>query len=399
MRKILLLIIFSLAVNYFVSAQENYNDPVVSEAEKNSAQNFISSVDEIVIKLKDSSVGKASEMFTSLTTLLICIGAVIIIVIKTMKAMHKGEVIDINSLILPFIFALVVFAYKPLTKSVDWCIQGFDGIMAEMSYSTLEEVEQNREKKEQILKKINDKIDEREGKPGSNAFIRFFQKQINKLVKWKDSLVSITLSCLLFCASFITRILGATLNLILYTLGPVIIALSAIPVFSDGWKNWISKYIWVQLFTPVARVISWVLQCIENLVLQQDITRCQNILDNFEKYGGISMDTNFSGGVAYTGFMIVGIVLFMAVPSIASWIINTSGGGIMTAMNAMGTTMMQQSLMGGSKALGTGSSVVSGAGAMLGRMGGKTELGQKVLSTTEKIAQKLRDKGILKDKI
>ena len=92
--------------------------------------------------------------------------------------------------------------------------------------------------------------------------------------------------------------------------------MSAIPIFSDGWKNWLSKYIWVQLFTPVARVISWVLQCIENLVLQQDIVRCQNILDNFEQYGGISVDSNFSGGVAYTGFMAVGIILYMAVPSI-----------------------------------------------------------------------------------
>ena len=104
----------------------------------------------------------------------------------------------------------------------------------------------------------------------------------------------------------------------------------------------------------MARVISWVLQCIENLVLQQDIVRCQNILDNFEQYGGISVDSNFSGGVAYTGFMAVGIILYMAVPSIASWIINTSGGGIMTVMNAMGTMMMQQGLTGGSKALGAG---------------------------------------------
>ena len=149
----------------------------------------------------------------------------------------------------------------------------------------------------------------------------------------------------------------------------------------------------------MARVISWVLQCIENLVLQQDIVRCQNILDNFEQYGGISVDSNFSGGVAYTGFMAVGIILYMAVPSIASWIINTSGGGIMTVMNAMGTMMMQQGLTGGSKALGAGGDAISGMGGMAGRMAGKTAAGQAIITGTEKIAQKLRDIGILKDKI
>lgn len=402
MKKIFLLIIFILTTTCFISAQENYTDstnPVVSEQEKSNAQNFIGSVDEIVRELKNSSVGKASDMFASFTTLLICIGAVIIIITKTMKAMHKGEVIDLNSILLPFILALVVSAYKPLTHSVDWCVQGFDAIMAGMSYSTLDEIEIKREKKEMILKEINKKIDALKGQPGSNAIIRFFQKQVNNLVKWKDQLVSTMLSTLLFCASFITRILGATLNLILYTLGPIVIAMSAIPIFSDGWKNWLSKYIWVQLFTPVARVISWVLQCIENLVLQQDIVRCQNILDNFEQYGGISVDSNFSGGVAYTGFMAVGIILYMAVPSIASWIINTSGGGIMTAMNAMGTMMMQQGLTGGSKALGAGGDAISGMGGMAGRMAGKTAAGQAIITGTEKIAQKLRDVGILKDKI
>ena len=149
MKKIFLLIIFILTTTCFISAQENYTDstnPVVSEQEKSNAQNFIGSVDKIVRELKNSSVGKASDMFASFTTLLICIGAVIIIITKTMKAMHKGEVIDLNSILLPFILALVVSAYKPLTHSVDWCVQGFDAIMAGMSYSTLDEIEIKREK-------------------------------------------------------------------------------------------------------------------------------------------------------------------------------------------------------------------------------------------------------------
>ena len=71
----------------------------------------------------------------------------------------------------------------------------------------------------------------------------------------------------------------------------------------------------------------------------------------------------------------------------------------MTVMNAMGTMMMQQGLTGGSKALGAGGDAISGMGGMAGRMAGKTAAGQAIITGTEKIAQKLRDIGILKDKI
>ena len=62
-------------------------------------------------------------------------------------------------------------------------------------------------------------------------------------------------------------------------------------------------------------------------------------------------------GTTYIGFMIVGAMLYLSVPSIASWVVNTSGGGVMTGVNAMGAAIAGKASKAGKEAVAEGASI------------------------------------------
>lgn len=340
----------------------NANDKLLSEQQEKESSELVYNIQKIVDKLKEGKIGKASEVFVSLTTLLIVLGAVISIACTTIKAAQKGEIIDLDTLLKPIIIAAVICSYQPLTIGIDWCINVFDGLIVELGDDSLEQIQIKREEKWNILRDIAQKkvemiendVEEDGGfwQPLLDA-ISAILESFNTFKTW---VLHQSLMLFSFCAVFLTRLLGATLGIIFYVIGPICVAMSAIPIFKDNWQNWLSKYIWVSLFAPLCRLISWILQEVEVAVLDSDISRLSHVLNNMEATGGNlgSIGEGFMEGTVYLGFMVAGSVLFLAVPSISSWIVNTSGGGIMTAMNAAGSYLGAKAMKGGKTGLAGG---------------------------------------------
>lgn len=359
---ILLSIISCLFCPEIKAQVANAGDKLLSEQQEKESSELVYNIQKIVDKLKEGKIGKASDVFVSLTTLLIVLGAVISITYSTIVAAQKGEVISLEVILKPIIIAAVLCSYQPLTKGVDWCINVFDGLIVELGDDSLETIKEKRDEKWNILKEIAQKkvemMDNNVEEDGGfwQPVLDALSAVLESLNQFKTWVVHQSIMLLSFCAVFLTRLLGATLGIIFYIIGPICIAMSAIPIFKDNWKNWLSKYIWVSLFAPICRLISWVLQEVEVAVLESDISRLTHILNNMEATGGNlgSIGEGFMEGTAYLGFMVVGAILYIAVPSIASWIVNTSGGGIMTAMNAAGSYLGTKAMKGGKTGLAGG---------------------------------------------
>ena len=137
---------------------------------------------------------------------------------------------------------------------------------------------------------------------------------------------------------------------VLAILGPIAFALSVWDGFQSTLTQWICRYIQVYLWLPVSDMFSTILAKIQVLMLQNDIEALQN-------------DPNFSieasNGV-YIVFLIIGIIGYFTIPTVAGWIIK-AGGGIGNYNRNVNTA----GSLGGSIAGATAGNVAGRAGRLI----------------------------------
>ena len=115
---------------------------------------------------------------------------------------------------------------------------------------------------------------------------------------------------------------------VLSILGPLSFALSVYDGFHATLTSWIARYISVYLWLPIADLFSAVLAKIQTLMLEADIAALQDPAYIPEEGGGI-----------YIVFLIIGIIGYFSIPTVAEWVIQSGGGasGAMGGINKAGS--------------------------------------------------------------
>tara|TARA_B100000953_G_scaffold81749_1_gene66687 strand:- start:1900 stop:3114 length:1215 start_codon:yes stop_codon:yes gene_type:complete len=105
--------------------------------------------------------------------------------------------------------------------------------------------------------------------------------------------------------------------IVLAILGPLVFGIAVFDGFQHTLTVWIARYINIFLWLPVANIFGSIIGKIQEKMLEMDIAQVQD-------YG----DTFFSRtDMAYLVFMIIGIVGYFTVPSVANYIVHAGGGG------------------------------------------------------------------------
>ena len=104
---------------------------------------------------------------------------------------------------------------------------------------------------------------------------------------------------------------------VLSILGPVAFAFSVWDGFQSTLGQWFTRYISVYLWLPVSDLFSTLLAKLQVLMLQNDIQELQNNPD-------YSIDNSNS---VYIIFMLIGIIGYFTVPTVAGWIVQAGGAG------------------------------------------------------------------------
>jgi conjugative transposon TraJ protein len=138
---------------------------------------------------------------------------------------------------------------------------------------------------------------------------------------------------------------------VLAMLGPIAFAISVYDGFQSTLTQWIARYISVYLWLPVSDLFSSILARIQVLMLTKDIEQLQN--PNFIPDGSNSV---------YVVFMIIGIIGYFTIPTVAGWIIQAGGMGNYTRNVGMAATK---------GAAFTGGLAGSAVGNVAGRLMGK----------------------------
>jgi conjugative transposon TraJ protein len=111
---------------------------------------------------------------------------------------------------------------------------------------------------------------------------------------------------------------------VLAILGPIAFAISVYDGFQATMTQWITRYVAVYFWLPVSDLFSCILARIQVLTLQRDIAE-------------LASNPHFSldaSNTTYIIFMLIGIVGYFTVPTVANWIIASSGiGGFTRNLN------------------------------------------------------------------
>lgn len=137
----------------------------------------------------------------------------------------------------------------------------------------------------------------------------------NSVKEWMSEVLRVLYEAAALCINTLR-----TFNLIvLAILGPLVFGIAVFDGFQHTLTVWIARYINIFLWLPVANIFGSIIGKIQEKMLQLDISQVQT-----------SGDTFFSStDVAYLVFMIIGIIGYFTVPSVANYIVNAGGGGAM----------------------------------------------------------------------
>ena len=115
--------------------------------------------------------------------------------------------------------------------------------------------------------------------------------------------------------SLMIDVLRTFFLIVLAILGPLAFGIAVYDGFQSTLTGWLCRYIQVYLWLPIADLFSCILARIQELSIAHDIEQMQTD-------PGFSLDT--SDGV-YLIVMIIGIIGYFCVPTVAGWVIQAGG--------------------------------------------------------------------------
>ncbi|EHQ24774.1 conjugative transposon protein TraJ [Mucilaginibacter paludis] len=166
----------------------------------------------------------------------------------------------------------------------------------------------------------------------------------NSVKQWMSEVLQVLYEAAALCINTIRTFY----LIILAILGPIVFGLAVFDGFQHTLTVWLAKYINVFLWLPVANIFGAIIGKVQENMLKLDINQVQNAGDTFFS----STDT------AYLIFLIIGIIGYFTVPSVANYIVNAGGGnGLLQKVNSMVSSTTQSVMSAGA----SGSSMVADA--------------------------------------
>lgn len=172
----------------------------------------------------------------------------------------------------------------------------------------------------------------------------------NSIKQWMSEVLKVVFQAAALCINTLR-----TFNLVVLSiLGPFVFGIAVFDGFQHTLTTWIARYINTFLWLPVANIFGSIIGRIQEKMLAMDIGQISENSDTFFS----STDT------AYLVFMIIAIVGYFTVPTVAGYIVNAGGGG---AMVQKVTQLLSTSTTGVASAAGSMASKGMGSVVQAGR--------------------------------
>ncbi|MDM1506939.1 conjugative transposon protein TraJ [Myroides odoratimimus] len=262
------------------------------------------------------------------------LGALFYIGIKVWQALARAEPIDVYPMLRPFALGICIMFFPTLVLGtlntvLSPVVKGTHQIL-ETQVIDLTSLQKQKDilEKEAMLRNpeaaylISDeafdkKLDELGWSPSDLAtmtgmYLEKWQYDFQKNLR--DAFREI-LEMIFQASALIIDTIRTFFLIVLSILGPIAFAISIWSGFESTLLQWLTRYISVYLWLPVADLFSAMLARIQSLILERDML--------------LLSDPSFipdTSNTIYVIFMIIGIVGYFTIPTVTSWIIQASGG-------------------------------------------------------------------------
>ena len=299
------------------------------------------------------------------------LGALFYVASRVWQSLARAEQIDVYPLLRPFAIGLCIMFFptivlgtingvlSPVVQGTNQMLQTqtFDMVGYQKQKDKLEydAAMKNPETAYLVSNEEFDKqLDELGWSPGDLATMTgmYIERGMYSMKKSIRDFFRELLEILFQAASLVIDTIRTFFLIVLAILGPIAFAISVWDGFQSTMTQWITRYVSVYLWLPVSDLFSTILAKIQVLMLQNDISQLQN-------NPNYSIDAS---NTVYIIFLIIGIIGYFTIPTVAGWIIQAGGMGNY-GRNVSNTAGKAGSIAGGAVGAATGNV----AGRLLGK--------------------------------
>lgn len=301
------------------------------------------------------------------TSSIAAIGATLYIGMRILGHLARAESVDVFPLFRPFVLGFLALNFGIVTGLLDAMVKPIEVVtqnMIDIQTNRIRQIEELRAQKiQERLNQLDKKIDETSywsaGEMGhllAEKFRIYFDEGLNAFLKN-------ILYALFLAARLVILTTRAFFIIILTIVGPLTFAAGIFTGFQDSHMMWMARYLQISLWFPLANILGTIVTYLQGKVLSiQYLELVNNIPDEAS-----------SGELMYLVFMIIATLAYLTIPTIASYIISSSGvGSALQRMTNMSTAMV----MGSMPAAGfVGQAGLTAGGAIAGAVGGMAVAG------------------------
>lgn len=262
------------------------------------------------------------------------LGALFYVAHRVWQSLSRAEPIDVYPLLRPFAIGLCIMFFPSIVigtinSVMSPVVKGTHGMLQSETFDMQKYAEQKDKLEYEAMRRnpetaylvdneiFDAKMEELGITDVGTKVGLYLERELYDVKKWIRNTFRELLEIIFKAAALVIDVIRTFFLIVLAILGPIAFGISVWDGFSSTLTQWITRYISVYLWLPVSDLFSTILARLQSLMLQADIERME-------------IDPNFSldnSDVIYILFMIIGIVGYFTIPTVAGWIISAGGMG------------------------------------------------------------------------
>ena len=319
---------------------------------------------QILRNLYDEMLPLCSQM-TGVAKGIAGLGALFYVAYRVWQSLSRAEPIDVYPLLRPFVIGFCIMFFPTvvlgtINNVLSPIVTGTNGILQTQTLDMnryreqkdrleLEAMKRNPETAYLVDKaEFDKKLDDLGITDAPEICGMYIDRAMYNTKRWFQELFRNLLELMFHAAALVIDTLRTFFLVVLSILGPISFAISVWDGFQATLTQWFVRYISIYLWLPVSDLFSSVLARIQVLMLQKDIEQLTD--PNFIPDGS---------NAVYITFLIIGIIGYFTIPTVAGWIVQAGGGAGNYGKNVNQTASKTGSIAGGA------------AGAAIGNIGGR----------------------------
>ncbi len=293
------------------------------------------------------------------------LGALFYVAYRVWQSLARAEPVDVFPLLRPFALGICIMFFPTivlgtLNSVLSPIVTGTHRILETQTFDMNEYREQKDRLEFEAMRRnpetaylvdkeaFDNKLDELGALDAIEACGMYVDRAMYNMKKSVQNFFRELLELMFNAAALVIDTLRTFFLIVLSILGPISFALSCWDGFQASLSQWFVRYISIYLWLPVSDLFSSVLARIQVLMLQKDI----------EQLSDPTFIPDGSNAV-YITFLIIGIIGYFTIPTVANWIVQAGGG-----VGNYGKNVSQT-------ASKTGAVVAGTAGAAVGNVAGR----------------------------